>query len=466
MNELPPSVKSALEKIRQSHKHYVDLKIINGRAYVYESTSLWDKKLKTIKKITKYIGRITQSGEFIASQPRNPQLSAAILKEPAEKIHKSDEQDRSASSPARPGIGKYDVQILKELSADGRMTLPELANKIGLSTSGAEWQRTNVEKKYEVKYLAELDLDKLGYLTYIILIKFIDKIPPINEIKKNLEQEKSVQLALLTQGEYDLVIYAVFSKYGNMLMDFYNMRSRILPNYDLKLYVAPFYQSYSFVPLRDSFFDMLSERVWARSKNQPKPHGDYLLRREHSVLKELNTNGVMDFTKIDSKYKLVDGSSRYTYHKLVESGVIKRITISMENINMKYILMVLLQKINHVKYMKDREKVIRHIIADSDDRIANRYALEGDIKVPEGILFILPILNDSDMESANDSLRKIDGMSMISLIATNILVGNLCYRKLEGKYTIQSQILKQEYGANDKQPDRLKEPVIDEPFDL
>lgn len=444
MKKLPERIEKALENIRKGSKHYVDIKIINGRTYVYESTSVWDKKSKSIKKITKYIGRITESGEFIASRPRDPQLSAAVVKESSAEIETPKKPEKAAHE-VRSEMGKYDAEILTELSADGRITLPQLGKKIGLSPTGTEWQRNNVEKRYGVRYIAEINLDRLGYLTYIIFIKFSEKMPPINEIRRELEKEKSVQLALLAQGEYDIVIYMVLPQRGDTLWEFYNMRSRIFANYDMKLYVAPFYSTYSFIPLRDSFFDMLSEKVWVRNKNQPKPQGEYIMRREYVVLRELNSNGAMDFTKIDSKYNLPEGSARYTYHKLIDDGIIKRITIAMENVHLKYISLIMLQKVNHAKYMKDREIVLRHIIQNDFKRIINKYAIEGDIKVPEGIFFILPVLEDADYESSSDTLGKINGTSMVNMIATSVLVGKLCYRRLDEKLTVQHDILKNEY---------------------
>lgn len=446
MKTLPERIEKALEKIRKESKHYVDIKIINGRAYVYESTSIWDKKGKSIKKITKYIGRITESGEFIASRPRDPQLSAAVVKEPELEAERPKEAQKTVPE-VRAEMGKYDAEILTELSADGRITLPQLGKKIGLSPTGAEWQRNNIEKRYGVKYIAEIDLDKLGYLTYVIFIKFSEKMPPINEIRRELEKEKSVQLALLTQGEYDIVIYIVLPQHGNTLWEFYNIRGRIFAHYDMKLYAAPFYSTYSFIPLRDSFFDMLSEKVWVRNKNQPRPQGEYIMRREYVVLRELNSDGAMDFTKIDSKYNLPEGSARYTYHKLLDDGIIKRITIAMDNIHLKYISLIMLQKVNHAKYMKDREMVLRHIIQNDFKRIINKYAIEGDIKVPEGIFFILPVLEEADYESSSDTLGKISGMSMVNMIATSVLVGRLCYRRLDEKFTVQHEILKNRYSA-------------------
>ena len=97
------------------------------------------------------------------------------------------------------------------------------------------------------------------------------KKPGINEAKRELERETSVQLAMLTYGRYDIIMYIVMSRYEDVKAHLFNMRSRIFPSYDMRLYVVPFYPDYSFVPLRDVFFDNLAEKIWNRSVERPRP---------------------------------------------------------------------------------------------------------------------------------------------------------------------------------------------------
>ncbi len=442
--DLPEKVLTALSKIRKEHKHYVDVKVINGRCYVYESTSRWDGERKRVKKIAKYLGKITAYGEFVQSVPRKPGNEAAL----ATKLHtRTKTVQKSAYGPVAERIGKHERQILKALSMDGRATVSGLAKEIGLKNTGAEWQKASVEKKYGIQYISEIDISKLGYLTYIVLIKFENKKPGINEAKRELEKEPSVQLAMLTYGKYDLIMYVVMSRYDDIKVHFFNIRSRIFPSYDMELYVVPFYLDYGFVPLRDKFFEILAGKVWNRSIGKPRPKEGDLLRREYEVLRALNSNGREDFTRIDAECGLAPGSARYTYHKLVEKGTIKRITISMRNVRVNYISAISLQKINHVRFLSCRQQLLQLIIGDREDTLINKYALVGDIKMPEGVFLIMPVRNDRDIIEADEQLRKIDGAEVDSIIVTNVIVGSLCYRRFDNRHSSQYTILKNDYNV-------------------
>jgi DNA-binding Lrp family transcriptional regulator len=254
---------------------------------------------------------------------------------------------------------------------------------------------------------------------------------------------------MLTYGRFDIIMYMLVSRYDDIKMTLFNLRSRIFPSYDMTLYVVPFYLDYSFVPLREKFFEMLKERVWTRSAERPRPREGDLLRREFAVIKELSQNGREDFTGIDAEYGLSGGSARYTYHRMVESGLMKRITITMHKVRVNYISAITLQKINHLKYAKHRQNIMRHIISEPRGSITNKYALVGDIKMPEGVLFLMPVKNDLDMIAVDEELKKVDGTRMDSMIVTNVIVGSLCYRKFDNRHSIQYETLKNEYNIKD-----------------
>jgi DNA-binding Lrp family transcriptional regulator len=227
------------------------------------------------------------------------------------------------------------------------------------------------------------------------------------------------------------------------------MRSRIFSSYDLKLYVAPFYLDYNFVPLRDAFFETLAKKVWSRSSERPRPREGELLRREYAVLRALSSNGREEFTKIDSDYGLSPGSARYTYHRFMDTGMIKRITISMHNVRLNYISAISLQKINHVKFVGCRQQLLHHIIDDREDALMNRYALVGDMKMPEGVFLLMPVRNDRDVIDVDEQLRKIDGAEVDSMIVTNVIVGSPCYRRFDNTHSSQYSILRNDYGLKE-----------------
>ena len=439
--ELPAKILEALAEIRKRHSHYVDVKIINGRCYVYESTSSWDKERKKVKKTAKYLGKITLDGIFVPSVPRQKGLEAALVEGKTD----GSALQRRVYRKSVERVGKYEQEILTTLSMDGRTTVSELAKKIGLKNTAAEWHRRNIEEKYGIRYIAEIDIGKLGYLTYIILIKFENKRPGINEARRELEKEASIQLAMMTYGKFDIIMYMLMSRYDDIKSHLFRIRGRIFQEYDLKLYVVPFYLDYSFVPLREEFISTLEERVWSRSAQRPRPREGDLLRREYAVLKALGKDGRREFTSIDSEYGLTPGSARHTYHSMVDKGTIKRVTISMSNVRVNYISAISIEKINHVKFAEDRQYLMRNIVEDMAGSVINKYALVGDIKMPEGVFILMPVKNNEDMITVDEQLKRISGTEIDTQIVTNVIVGSLCYRKFDNKESNQYKILKTEY---------------------
>jgi DNA-binding Lrp family transcriptional regulator len=447
--ELPANIKAALKKIQSQRKHYVEVKLINGRCYVYESTSRWDGAAGKVRKSSKYIGKITGDGRFVAARPRTPGSEAA-------RVAAATRQERfaigagrqAAQSPGRSLEGdEIDRRMLGLLSMSGRAGIPEIAEDMGIGEGSAEWRKRRIEKRYGIRYIAEIDVGKLGYLTYIIFIKFEGRKPGIRDAARELEKEPSVQLAMMTYGRYDIIMYMVISKYDDIKAHLFGFRSRIFPGMDRKLYVVPIYLDYSFVPLRPVFLDELKKKVWTRSAQKPKPAEGELLAREYAVIRSLGIDGRQDFSRIDREYGLQPGSARYTYHRLLDRGMVQRITVSMQNIHVSYISAMLLQKINHNKFAACREMLLRHIIDDRPGSVTNRYALVGDIKVPEGVFFLMPVRDDRDMLDADEALGKIGGAEADSSIVTNIIVGSLCYRRFDNSQSSQYRIIENEYSG-------------------
>ncbi len=442
--ELPENIRKTLEGLRKNRKHYIDIKLIGGRCYVYESTSRWDSENRKVKKISKYIGKITVDGTFVESVPRRPELEAALI-ETSKKAHGVN-AIRWDSGASAVNFGKYEKGILSKLSMDGRTPISEIGKLIGVGSTAAERQLSKIESKHGIKYIAEVDVEKLGFLTYLVFIKFERNKPSLAEIRKELGKEPNVHLVMMTYGKYDIIMYLVIPWSQGIKAQLFNFRSRILAKYDFRLFVVPFYLDYCFVPLKDGFFEVLKDKVWKRSAEKPRPAEGDILMREYAVLRELASNGREEFAKIDEKYGLPHGSARYTYYKLRDSGVIKRVTISMLGLNIKYIYVLMLQKINSIKFAEHRKGILNSIISDFQSSHTNKFALVGDIEMPEGVFFLLPVFNERDAVVVDEELKKVEGADVDGMIVTNVLAGTLCYRLFDNTHSNQYKILKEEYN--------------------
>ena len=80
MREIPENILDKFDELKESLDFYIQLKYINGYYYVYRATSEWNSEEKKVKKITKYLGRITYDGEYLEkeSTKRTAQSSKEI----------------------------------------------------------------------------------------------------------------------------------------------------------------------------------------------------------------------------------------------------------------------------------------------------------------------------------------------------------------------------------------------------
>ena len=234
-----------------------------------------------------------------------------------------------------------------------------------------------------------------------------------------------MQLAALTKGVYDVVIYAYADSNLTMVEIMVEIRSK-LAKYPSEWNVSYFYESSNFVPLRSEFVDLLKGK---------------LLKREYAVLKELNRNGTESFVEIDRKYGFDEGRSQFTYHKLKEKGIIKRITLSMGKPPLMYIGIMKLSIIEVDKFKKNRPKLLMHAIAETRSPLTN-FLLSGDVGNSDGVVYIVPVVHDGYLEELTEEIAKLRlGVRISTLVVTKMLVGNFCYRRFDYAYSSQYRTL-------------------------
>ena len=347
-------------------------------------------------------------------------------------------------------MSKDDVErkILTTLSMNSRATLKFIGSQIGLSKHPTFRKVKKAEEKYKINYIAELDINKLGFLKFLILVKFTGRIPPQKDIAEAARKEPRIQLGLLLNGgQYDLLLYALAETDSAISKIRLNLiRDPLLINYPAEWYVSPFDETYNFVPLTDEFVESLRGRIMERIEigKQTKGKEKRILMREFAVLKEINKNANIDFVNIDKKYGFDRGRSQYSFYKLLDKGLIKRTTITMHDLPIKYSALIIGKITNYKAFEEERPRLLHHIIRDSNS-ITNRYALTGDITIPFSILFFMPSIKTGDVDEVLEDLNTFPGIEFTTSIITNTLIGEFCYRLFDNAYSIQSDVLEYMY---------------------
>lgn len=453
----PKAVQETYERMKEQSDAFLALKNIGRNYYVYKQTGKWDKDKKKTKIIVEYLGKITKDGTFVKKlasiKDDLEKAQAVIARHGGEVVWRNREQivHNNSELANEETTGKNDERILKILSMNGRASVPLIAKITGMSNSAAEYRVKKLEEKYGIRYLSQVYTSKLGYADFIIFVKFEGEVPSVEEMRKELTKFPRVQLAMTVHGKYDLVVYFVAE--SNYLPEkyyewaahgaLYEFQLNAFKAYNARWYMSPFYKTYGYVPLRDEFFDVLERKMWKRSNVNSKPAPGQLRTREFDVLRELNRDGKCEFTEIDKKYGFDKGRSDYTYNKMVENKTISRITMAMQKPPVKYVAIIYMDFVNMDAFAKSRPDILANITEERTQ--IDKYALVGDVTSPYGGVFVFPVTHEEELEKVVAQLKNIRGTSSYVMIASETIVGSLCYRLFDTAYSSQQRILIEEY---------------------
>jgi DNA-binding Lrp family transcriptional regulator len=327
---------------------------------------------------------------------------------------------------------------------NGRMSMAKLAKRLGMSTTGARHFVKRLEEKYHIRYFAEVDMLKLGFMRYIALVKFESRIPSFDEVKEAFKSDPHVVLAAMTKGIYDMIVLFYIENTESPTLFLYNWRSsQALPDYAAKWYVAPLGKSPEVtLPIRPRVIEWVTTNLVNEGEAKSRM-ASKLTRIERLTLKELVLDGNQNFKDLDKRYGLSQGRSNYAFYKLKEKGIIERITITISPPNLRYNA-VFITETNHYKKFIEVQHQYRLSVINQENPVVNKNAYRGDMGMPDSILHIRPIFRESEFQKARSELDSIAGTKTDSLIITDMGVGYLCYRNFDFAHApIYSDLLKQ-----------------------
>ncbi|MDE1825519.1 MAG: Lrp/AsnC family transcriptional regulator [Candidatus Micrarchaeota archaeon] len=434
MDRIPSAIINTFNRLKKEHRNLV-LVSKNSHYYVYENHSYWDKNLKRTGALTKYLGKINDDGTFMERQrsyPKPLEKAKRLIESAGGKVILPEELldlETGIKDADWESLTDFDKKILKALSMDARAK-PGVINKFVDSTPQTVYRRIKLlEEKFGIKYILELNTNRLGYIDLLAFIKFYGEVPPPKEIKNAFEKEPHIQFCATLKGEYDLLLYIIADKdleETDALLD--RIIKKALTSYTLTWHIKIVLEPYNFIPIRELFFEALKKKVWVRSKDNPRPKPGNLKMKEYLILKELNKNSTAKFRHIDIKYNLDYGNSRYSYFELMTKGVINRPTINLTKLPIKYEAIINMAVLQRNDFEKTRNYYRYDVITDTKYMI-NKYCLLYSMRDPNGVFLIMPVVEQGSLENTISKLEnKVKGVKLTTSIITSILIGDLCYR--------------------------------------
>ena len=106
------------------------------------------------------------------------------------------DMNRADEGMRRRETERHERDILMTLSMDARKTIPELVKITGIKETAVAYHLRNLERRYGIEYVLEIDIERFGYIDYVAFGKFIDKKPAVKQMKEELERYPYVQAAV------------------------------------------------------------------------------------------------------------------------------------------------------------------------------------------------------------------------------------------------------------------------------
>ena len=345
---------------------------------------------------------------------------------------------QNKSPETEPLIEPDEIQkeILKCLTMNARLPANKIGKMAGIKGADVYYKIKNLEKQYGLTYTTQLFVPPLGYYPYLILIKFTNERPDIEELKRTIVNEAKIQFAVYAKGEYDVIAYMLEESPFMAEQTVLRLRTdTALGRYDAIFYTTPLAQSYGYIHIRDGFFsNILQPRILHKKRGTEITDNHPLGEREFIVLRELNENGALEFTEIDKRHGLDRGTALYTYDRLKAKGIIVRPTINASQTGIKYLGVIFIKRLDMSKYSKTKEHLYYDVI--NNNEIVSRYALICEVGAPDTVILFMPIRGDNSIDKiANELKGKLNGVEISSAIVTENLVGYICMRRFDNEYS-------------------------------
>jgi DNA-binding Lrp family transcriptional regulator len=204
-------------------------------------------------------------------------------------------------------------KLIRYISEDSRTSILELSKRLGVSRRTVRERLIRAEKELGISYTVEFNESAMGLANpHLILAKFTKK-PDWNEVTRLLASSYIPQFAVGVKGKFDLLIYANAMTSGEYVHWDKGMQI-MLSKYGVLWHPSDVaHKQLGFFPIRDELIDTLK-----------------LDKQHKEMLKILNTNSRATFSEISKRTGMHFNTVAYNFNKLVDSGIIKRFTISIK----------------------------------------------------------------------------------------------------------------------------------------
>ncbi|MHA1791965.1 MAG: Lrp/AsnC family transcriptional regulator [Promethearchaeota archaeon] len=114
-------------------------------------------------------------------------------------------------------IDDVDRTILEMLQKDSKVKIKDITKVTKKSITAIRTRVRKLEKAFIKKYVAILDIEKIGYKENIMVFIRINASRSLFKVKEEVSRIEEVKYAYIITGEYPLVIYATCLNHGHAM---------------------------------------------------------------------------------------------------------------------------------------------------------------------------------------------------------------------------------------------------------
>ena len=314
--------------------------------------------------------------------------------------------------------------LLRALSSNSRATVMELCKSAKCSRVTVAKQLKRLGQKLDIKYTIEVDETKLGASErHLIIVKLTER-PSIKTLRAFFAKEKYAQQVYITEGDYDLLIYARASDPVSYIRWETYLASE-LSDYGATIWPSEFVVThFGYFPLQDDFIEDIKEGG--------------LNEKDKRILKILNRSSRTSYTDIAKATGMDKGTIRYRIFNLKKTGIIKRFTIAVQKPPKSYIISYLVNY-NFNKTTLSRSALARHSYMTADDTLPMLNTFQILAPTSGSYRFFALALFENEKEAEERALLEHsrifskENVQIVHARVTKIVKGEFPFRNLDIK---------------------------------
>jgi len=136
---------------------------------------------------------------------------------------------------------RRDMEIIKILKEDGKISDAEIARKLNLSKTTVRWRRMKLVEEKKIRIMAVTIFDNVGYSYARVGIKLKKDTPQsdVQKFEEELVKNKNVYSLFETIGIYDIIVGFYAEKAQNLYQIIHkDLRGKkVIRDYDVTIYV-------------------------------------------------------------------------------------------------------------------------------------------------------------------------------------------------------------------------------------